>query len=136
MTSPWSRRRFLGPFGGAAAAAAVWPKDVRALGASPFKLAVLTDEIGQDFDHACSVASREFGMGLVELREVWNKNIMRLESKEIEEARRAHARGVDEALLDQHEPPAARGRRRPWVAGDVSSERAPSVPERRKRNIR
>jgi sugar phosphate isomerase/epimerase len=78
----------MGTLGGAAAVA-TWAKSLRAAaGASPFKLSVLTDEIGQDLDHACLVASREFGLGFVELREVWSKNIMRFDAKEIEEARR------------------------------------------------
>ena len=50
---------------------------------SPFRVAVITDEISQDFDHACFVAAREFGMQWVELRELWNKNLMKLTSGEI-----------------------------------------------------
>jgi len=55
---------------------------------SPFRVAVITDEISQDFDHACFVAAREFGMQWVELRELWKKNLMKLTSAEIAEARR------------------------------------------------
>jgi L-ribulose-5-phosphate 3-epimerase len=55
---------------------------------SPFRVAVINDEIGQDFGHVCDVASREFGMDWIELRGMWNKNILKLDSKEIEEARR------------------------------------------------
>ncbi|MDP9338509.1 MAG: sugar phosphate isomerase/epimerase [Acidobacteriota bacterium] len=55
---------------------------------SPFKISVITDELTQDFGRACEVASQEFGMGWVELREIWNKNIMALDAKEIAEARR------------------------------------------------
>ena len=55
---------------------------------SPFRISVITDEISQDFGRACEVASQEFGMGWVELRELWNKNIMKLDAKEIAEARR------------------------------------------------
>ncbi len=88
MRTLWSRRQFVGTLGGGAAVA-MWGRSLRAAaGASLFKLSVLTDEIGQDLDHACSVASREFGLGFVELREVWNKNVMRLDAKEVEEARR------------------------------------------------
>jgi sugar phosphate isomerase/epimerase len=89
-----SRRNFLA---GAVAAAAVVGTP-RALGAmdkaevarlkSQFKIGVITDEISQDFDHACSVASQEFGMQWVELRALWNKNILALDSKEIAEAHR------------------------------------------------
>ena len=54
----------------------------------PFKIAVINDEIGQDFAHVVDVASREFGMQYMELRGMWNKNILKLDSKEIEEARK------------------------------------------------
>jgi len=55
---------------------------------SPFRVAVINDEIGQDFGRACEVAAREFGMEWVELRGMWNKNILNLDAKEIAEARR------------------------------------------------
>jgi L-ribulose-5-phosphate 3-epimerase len=55
---------------------------------SPFRVAVINDEIGQDFGHACEIAAHEFGMDWIELRGMWNKNILKLDSKEIEEARR------------------------------------------------
>lgn len=53
-----------------------------------FRLSVFTDEITHDLGRALEVASREFGLGYVELRGMWNKNIMTLDSKEIAEARR------------------------------------------------
>jgi sugar phosphate isomerase/epimerase len=55
---------------------------------SPFRVAVINDEIGQDFGRACEVASQEFGMEWIELRGMWNKNLLKLDAKEIEEARR------------------------------------------------
>jgi sugar phosphate isomerase/epimerase len=55
---------------------------------SPFRVSVINDEISQDFGHACEVASREFGMGWIELRGMWNKNIVKLDEKEVSEARR------------------------------------------------
>jgi L-ribulose-5-phosphate 3-epimerase len=55
---------------------------------SPFRVAVITDEISQDFDHACHVAVREFGMQWIEVRGLWNKNLMKLTSAEIAEAQR------------------------------------------------
>jgi sugar phosphate isomerase/epimerase len=95
MTSRWSRRQFLRTLGAAAAipagvraAARAARPDPRSPSASPFKLSVLTDELDQDLDHACSVAAKEFGLGFVELREVWSKNAMRLDAKEVEEAKR------------------------------------------------
>jgi len=58
-----------------------------------FKLSVITDEITQDFGRALEIAAKEFGLGYVELRELWGKNLMKLDAKEVAEARR---------LLDEH----------------------------------
>jgi len=55
---------------------------------SPFRIAIINDEIGQDFGRACEVASREFQIDWIELRGMWNKNLLRLDAKEVEEARR------------------------------------------------
>jgi sugar phosphate isomerase/epimerase len=55
---------------------------------SPFRITVITDELGQDFGRACEVASREFGMDWVEVRGMWNKNILKLDAAEVAEARR------------------------------------------------
>lgn len=54
----------------------------------PFKVGVITDEITQDFDHACSVASKEFGMDWVELRGMWKKSLMTLSDNELAEVER------------------------------------------------
>src|SRR5467141_352504 len=53
-----------------------------------FKLSVINDEITQDFGRACEVAAQEFGLQLIEIRGMWGKNIMRLDTKEIAEARK------------------------------------------------
>lgn len=53
-----------------------------------FKLSVITDEVTQDFGRAVEVAAKEFGLGYVELRELWGKNLMKLDAKEVGEARR------------------------------------------------
>jgi L-ribulose-5-phosphate 3-epimerase len=55
---------------------------------SPFRVAVINDEISQDFGRSCEVAAREFGMGWIELRGMWKKNIVNLDEKEVAEARR------------------------------------------------
>jgi L-ribulose-5-phosphate 3-epimerase len=55
---------------------------------SPFRVAVINDEVSEDFDRACDVASREFGMQWIELRGLWNKNILNLDANEVAEARR------------------------------------------------
>ena len=53
-----------------------------------FKLSVINDEITQDFGRAAEVAAQEFGLHYIEIRAMWGKNIMRLDAKEIAEARR------------------------------------------------
>jgi len=87
-----SRRNFLATLGGAAAAslicrAASGASRLPAV-SSRFKLSVITDEISQDFGHALEVASKEFGLGHVELRSMWKKNIINLDEKETAEAKR------------------------------------------------
>jgi sugar phosphate isomerase/epimerase len=52
-----------------------------------FNVSVLSDEISQDFGRALEVASKEFGLGYVDLREVNKKNIMSWDAKEVAEAR-------------------------------------------------
>jgi len=51
-----------------------------------FRVAVITDEISQDFDHACSIAANEFGMQWVELRGMWGKSLGNLPDAEINDA--------------------------------------------------
>jgi sugar phosphate isomerase/epimerase len=55
---------------------------------SPFQIAVVTDELTQDFGRACEIAAREFGLEWIEIRTLWNKNILKLDAKEVAEARR------------------------------------------------
>ena len=55
---------------------------------STFRVSVINDEISQDFGHVCEVAAHEFGMGWIELRGMWKKNIVNLDEKEVAEARR------------------------------------------------
>src|ERR1039457_1901325 len=53
---------------------------------SPFKVAVISDEISPDFDHACSVIANDFGLQFVELRALWGKNILKLDDADITKA--------------------------------------------------
>ena len=53
-----------------------------------FQLSVITDEITQDFGHAVEIAAEEFGLGFVEIRGLWNKNIVNLDEKEVAEVKR------------------------------------------------
>jgi L-ribulose-5-phosphate 3-epimerase len=104
MSSIVSRREFLAGLGGVAAAAASSlpretlaapkPQPPRRSGRmkSPFHISVINDEISQDFGRACEVAAREFGMEWIELRGMWNKNVVNLDAKEIADAQRILAR--------------------------------------------
>jgi L-ribulose-5-phosphate 3-epimerase len=85
-----SRREFLAGMGAMGAATVVVSPSCYALAesASPFRVSIINDEISQDFGHACEVASREFGMRWIELRAMWNKNIVNLDSKEVAETQR------------------------------------------------
>jgi len=92
MTICVSRREFLNGLGSLAAATAISPMpghtSLHPAMKSPFRIAVINDEITQDFGRACEVASKEFAMDWIELRGMWNKNVLKLDAKEIEEARR------------------------------------------------
>jgi L-ribulose-5-phosphate 3-epimerase len=78
-----NRRTFLASLG----AAAALPRHLRAA-MSTFNVSVLTDEISQDFGHACELASKEFGMGFVDLREAGGKNLMKWDAAQIADVRR------------------------------------------------
>ena len=59
-----------------------------AAGTCPFRLAVINDEITQDFEKACQIVSGDFGLRWIELRSMWNKNVTELSAKEAEDARK------------------------------------------------
>jgi L-ribulose-5-phosphate 3-epimerase len=90
MPNDFSRRAFLAGAGALAAGAAMpMPSFASSeLSKSPFKIGVINDEISQDFGRACEVASKQFGMRWMELRGMWNKNIVNLDEKEVAEAQR------------------------------------------------
>ncbi len=58
------------------------------LGRSPFHIAIITDEISMDFEHACAVAANDFGMRFVELRAMWSKSLQSLSEAELAEVER------------------------------------------------
>lgn len=58
----------------------------------PFRLSVINDEITQDFDRACQIASQDFGLNWIELRGMWNKNITDLDAKQIADAQQILAK--------------------------------------------
>ena len=59
---------------------------------SSFKIGVISDEISQDFDHACSVIAKDFGLHFVELREMWGKNLQQSTDAEIAAAQKILAK--------------------------------------------
>jgi sugar phosphate isomerase/epimerase len=84
------RRRFLQT---AAAAAASISLPLRVLAATAsFKVGVISDEISQDFDHACYVIAKEYSLHYVELREVWGKNLQAISDAEIADAQKIIAK--------------------------------------------
>jgi len=87
MNSSSSRRTFLSGLGLTAAGCAL-PQALRAsVASSSFRIAVINDEISQDFERACQVASG-FGMKWIELRGMWNKNILDLDANQVTESLR------------------------------------------------
>jgi sugar phosphate isomerase/epimerase len=80
-----TRRTFVASAACATAALSA-PLRVFAQKNSPFKLSVITNEISEDFDHACSVAARDFDLQWVELRTLWGKNITDLATDDLARA--------------------------------------------------
>ncbi len=79
---PLTRRQFI-------ASAAAFAAATRAFAATcSFHLSVINDELTPDFEHACQIASKDFGLHWIELRSMWNKNITDLDAKEIAESQR------------------------------------------------
>ena len=101
MSSPITRRRFVAGLAAIATGPIVplrclsramesrsrHPMSRSFLG-SAFNLSVITDEITQDFGRALEIAAKEFGLHYVELREMWGKNLMKLDEKELAETKR------------------------------------------------
>ena len=81
-----SRRKFAAGLGLAAASAAL-PLRARAASLS-LRVGVISDEISQDFDHACYVIAKQWNLHLVELREVWGKNLQVISDAQIGEAQK------------------------------------------------
>lgn len=59
----------------------------------PFRLAVINDEITQDFERACQIVATDFGLRWIELRSMWGKNVTTLNDQELQDARK---------ILDKH----------------------------------
>jgi sugar phosphate isomerase/epimerase len=99
----YTRRKMLAGLGLSGLAAAMSPLVKRAAASSlmeswaaadagtslcPFRLAVINDEITQDFEKACQIVSRDFGLQWIELRSMWEKNVTELDPKQVEDARK------------------------------------------------
>src|SRR5258706_4773057 len=54
----------------------------------PFRLAVINDEITEDFEKACQIVSGDFELHWIELRSMWNKNVTELDAKQVEDAKK------------------------------------------------
>ena len=87
-----SRRSFLCHSAAAATVVAMPSLITFAQAKSPFKVAVISDEISPDFDHACHVVAQEFGLSWIELRSMWGKNLMDLSSDQIGDAQKILAK--------------------------------------------
>jgi sugar phosphate isomerase/epimerase len=79
----FSRREFVV---GMAATAASIKMAAQAAKSCPFRLAVINDEISPDFDHACYVASHDFGLEWIEIRNLWGKSLTSLTQAQITDA--------------------------------------------------
>ena len=88
--NPLSRRHF-NAAAGAFAALALSPLRAHAA-TSPFKVGVITDEVSQDFDHACFVIAHDFGLQWVELRALWGKSLQNISDDQISEAQKILAK--------------------------------------------
>lgn len=84
-------RRLFTTRASAAVASLALPRAAMALG-STFKVGVISDEISQDFDHACYVIAKQFGLHYVELREMWGKNLQTVSDDQIAEAKKILAK--------------------------------------------
>ena len=75
----------------ATAASSLLPPRAWAAG-SKFKIGVISDEVSDDFDHACYVISKQFGLHWVELRGIWGKNLQTVSEDEIARAQKILAK--------------------------------------------
>jgi sugar phosphate isomerase/epimerase len=88
MINKSTRRGFIAATGSALPFLMAPPSLAAEVGKSPFRIAVINDEISKDLDHACHVAANEFGMEWIELRSFGNKNVLLLDDNELAEAKR------------------------------------------------
>lgn len=87
---PISRRNFLAT--ASAATISMGLRVAHAQNVCPFRLAVINDEISDDFDHACHVASQDFGLQWIELRTPWGKPLAQASADQIASATQSLSR--------------------------------------------
>ncbi|MEO6802312.1 MAG: sugar phosphate isomerase/epimerase family protein [Granulicella sp.] len=83
--SSLSRRDFLAGLGAAASTASL-PRALAMATERSFHLAVISDEISPDFDHAASVAANDFGLSWIELRSLWKVNLIDVSDADLAKA--------------------------------------------------
>jgi len=137
MNGGVSRRAFLAEMGAVASLAGKGFSGARMT--SPFRISVINDEISQDFERACDVAAHEFGMEWIELRGMWNKNIVNLDAKETADAQKIltryklHVTDIASPLFKTDWPGAPKSKFSPAGAqfgADFGFERQDEVLER------
>ena len=86
----FTRREVLAGLGmmGVAGAIPLFGRRAEDSGTCPFRLAVINDEITQDFEKACQIASRDFGLSWIELRSMWDTNVTALTDKQIADSKK------------------------------------------------
>jgi len=82
-----TRRKLLAGMG-IAGLGTMLPSFAMAADSCPFRLAVINDEITQDFEKACKVVAQDFGLSWIELRSMWNTNVTDLNPKQTQDAQK------------------------------------------------
>ena len=85
MAQQWTRRKFCLALGALSAASRLGGAQAGS-DSLPFKLGVITDEIAEDFDKALEFIAG-YALAYCEVRELWQKNVMKLSQEELERAR-------------------------------------------------
>jgi sugar phosphate isomerase/epimerase len=85
MAQQWTRRKFCLTLGALSAARRVGGAQAGS-DTLPFKLGVITDEIAEDFDKALEFIAG-YALAYCEVRELWQKNVMKLSQEELERAK-------------------------------------------------
>ena len=85
MAEQWTRRKFCLALGALGAEARLAAADL-GKNSLPFKLGVITDEISEDFGQALDFIS-SYALGYCEVRELWQKNVVKLSQDELERAK-------------------------------------------------